>query len=1424
MIQINGNEYFTRINSLALVNKENIPDDVLSHVYINSGTLKDVFAEGESIAFPERTLIRIYVDPAIESAQFSISVILNGSSEIDTLEWSKEIVTDNVLNYEHCTNMNTPNSSYMLARVNPKISGNIKVVVDEDEDIYIDAIKANAELTKRKYRKVPVSYTDYYGRNVAAYIKNMPSINYLYDVDEDYHQIFSVVNDFKDQYVDIYRYGVTTNTDKFYKENFAMLAPFKVGEQLPDFFLIFKIDGCIDLTRSFSDIEIMKKMLKEGKIVKSFDMREGSKLGTYIRTIQTKSKDSHAPLYVAYNPSQFNTYTGIALDKGVVTTIYESPYSLKYKNQVQADNFYTLGYERNKMISDNIINFEFMFNDETSETFNINTYFGLYVKINGFDKKLHNINGEIRTEDGSLINIDYTPNSDDLIYCFADEENCYRLKGNVRNYDKFISFKDKADKPIIESYCSKVSDVDFLIMKFNDTLEVGEHLKLIDSTDSTNIKIYELILSDYPKYQKSKLSELSINKGVKNNVNYTFYRKSLYVQDDVEELLPLIAKGFNSLCEDGVYYVNVKGNQLSIVKDSDVNIEFERILSDCFANSSDSENIKDEKISFIGINPILYVTSSSNEKYNAVNFEILGNRYYYKIPFIKTEGKGYFFEYKGNISDIKYKYLLVKGNDNNFTYLNTVNNMMFIPSYRLNNNSYILFTDQELGEQLSIYSVESFNFGLCSIFNVKDFNFNVMDALSNVAMAGEALKHITDKNNNIDFDILSDSSLNFIKDIPSEAFTSYISKNDSVPIYAQNPVINVTDITVTTPDGSTVVKKNYVYQYPKELSLNKYLKFKFDRNIKKSDISLVSPYNCKWVATGTNVLGNNIKLTYNNNLLKYNDTDDTKSVKSYFIPAVLDSSVQNDANDIFSKLSGYFYCPNVQYKKYFSMLFDSEINDDTVRNLIYNGNSNIDDLIYNSSEYRTKYSKVYSRGLNTVEFISSGVKVNFKSNYKNVINTDKYNNYSAILITTTGRNPYNSSDVELFIDENSKQIALIWHQNVNSLLYGKNTGTEYTDESGTFYVYNYPINVSSKRIYSIKSGTGYKLVIPTKSNVQNISGQDIFMIGGKNINTNTDIFAAYLDDVSINKPENLNVTKILSKVDGSTYYTVNHILSKDNNVLSEFPENMSKLNNLSELSELYLISDSSTFNINVCSFKDLKNTIKNCVVYIKNKDNKLEYYDNKTANLFTVDVIDPVEETFIKTNRSNDKFFVHPTYFEPELVDLFEFEYDNESAAEAFKKNFRLSNTQIKDVHTIEQLWFLKYSLETKYCTNINDTAFGLGIDFLNNYSIFKSSWDPEFFNKYTRDVQQDEYDRINLELSNVFITNDGKDSKESNIYDYLPKTPKYLLENTTLEIKDVISDIKKVQEIFDASSYTVDNKYYDSTKTSNNIESPNFN
>ena len=129
------------------------------------------------------------------------------------------------------------------------------------------------------------------------------------------------------------------------------------------------------------------------------------------------------------------------------------------------------------------------------------------------------------------------------------------------------------------------------------------------------------------------------------------------------------------------------------------------------------------------------------------------------------------------------------------------------------------------------------------------------------------------------------------------------------------------------------------------------------------------------------------------------------------------------------------------------------------------------------------------------------------------------------------------------------------------------------------------------------------------------------------------------------------------------------------------------------------------------TYDDFKSAVGDAVMWVKTPYG-VKYYDNVTADLFSVTVVDPIDQTFIKTNRSAERFWVHPTYFEPETTSGIDWKFNDNELSETMGVDFRSANVSADNVATDGQMWFNKYSEDTKYCVNTNATAFGLGIDF----------------------------------------------------------------------------------------------------------------
>ena len=139
---------FEKLNIYALVNQlqekaREILDNIESYIGYEHrlGNLVD------------STACAVYVDGELVDGELVIYV-----SDDDTQQLQEYV------NEEQNTNGRL--NSFMLLRTNPKLTGNIKIVVDNEGNLYMDTFKAASVLNNRVYRKYPISSDGNYPHDV----------------------------------------------------------------------------------------------------------------------------------------------------------------------------------------------------------------------------------------------------------------------------------------------------------------------------------------------------------------------------------------------------------------------------------------------------------------------------------------------------------------------------------------------------------------------------------------------------------------------------------------------------------------------------------------------------------------------------------------------------------------------------------------------------------------------------------------------------------------------------------------------------------------------------------------------------------------------------------------------------------------------------------------------------------------------------------------------------------------------------------------------------------------------------------------------------------------------------------------------------------------------------------------------------------
>lgn len=477
--------------------------------------------------------------------------------------------------------------TYMLVRTNPKLSGNIKLVVDSKYRLYLDTIKdsGSSMLNDRVYRKYPISSEGNYPFDVMTVFSSLPKSE-LFKLPKDSLNPHKNFNDYKNQFFTNYEYGAETNTDNLYPENMKILAPIHIGKTIPDFFTIFRYDGTFNEETygsvDINDTEKLISLLKESEVVKIFDLRTYTPIGQYLNNYKKYIKDflygSCHLQFIEQDNEKYgqnyrqgnNSWRGIAIDKGIITNKIETSYfgnnilTSELGVQERFDEYIINGYERNNILYPYIINLEFMFNDEKTEEYSMHRYFGLYLSSNSFlnydcivtdNHKGNNVvhkydKNDNEIYDAGIIDSIFNKKFADRIFFMTTNNDATRIQSND-DVKKFISnyVIDNPDKNICNVRADKVDwedeDKSFITLNFTEPIEYGEHLRIValDYYNEIEKKFQNicleiiasndarLISTDYNISPYIYTNEPLINKVQENQTENNIYRLSFYTQD-----------------------------------------------------------------------------------------------------------------------------------------------------------------------------------------------------------------------------------------------------------------------------------------------------------------------------------------------------------------------------------------------------------------------------------------------------------------------------------------------------------------------------------------------------------------------------------------------------------------------------------------------------------------------------------------------------------------------------------------------------------------------------------------------------------------------------------------------------------------------------------------------------------------------------
>lgn len=1295
------------------------------------------------------------------------------------------IISGSDINLYETTNVQSDgDTSYLLMRTNPKFSGNIKLVADSSNRIYLDTFKVSDVLSNKKYRRQIVSGNSVFSGDVRRVFGDLP-LGELYRLDnEDVLDISLPKTDLFDQYDLNYSYGSRLFKDELYSEDYAMLAPLWINKNIPSYFAIFRLDGVYneETYEDGGDLSVLgEKYISGGDLLSTWSLKEASPIGTYMRNHVKEVLQFRSPVFLSLtDPAQTdfdpNTWYGIAVDKGIMTGRSEVPYFFNQKagNFTDMNAFISEGFERNNLLIPNLINMEYVFDDEEVDLYTMHRYFGLYLTENELYKISYYADasgGDIRilSLDGRDSSIFF--NSSIFDPCTGDvvDEYSNRIFGlddvltfnritnkshaNGSDYSAVQEWVNKPGNNLFSAPVEKRQFNDFVTLKINNLLNPGEHLRIINKTQNI---IWEIYGSNWDIINAGE----SINYAsvVEEDGYPTLYRTMFSTKGSISDQIVAIQKAFNVFEDyEGTPFKSGirKTDTFSLlIKDEFIGdqYQFQRITSNvsysCGSTYTFNTGASPSDISFFG-----RLTPSSEDieivscdsSFGPINFELFGNRQSIMFDFIDPSTysiyslssiyKSLFQDFVMYLSENDEWYRLIRDTGVEINETN-IYNYLYVEDPVESNDNIIVMTQNLIklvnGNIWNAYAVYPLIVSLMGINPVKDIDYTVYD--SSIGYESEYWYDRSDDPSTYFFS-LSSSESKYIDTRGSYNIISgsgVIQIGDDSSIYYPGFKFNTffgdasimtssnTVITYNTLDGSA----NFPSYVPgsSEEDLNDYY---WDPDTKTFlKYSLTVPTVSKWVGLGTDARGNPLRLILNGdifesstNFIPYNGWFENEI--SYPSFKYLDSGdrawesyVYFDINDTVS----YTEDSSVYYRTLRNFMIENpEI--DVFSKILYFNKDVAGTFVRSSIVYYNQYK-------DTAEGIINGLNLSLavSPSAKNILDIKDWDRYRFSLISTPSRNRNSNSPMEVIINENTETILIIWYQGNDLLNYTYRNSSELP---GKNILDDDSLNVKWQAFVDGSSNYSYvKAPFFIYTNLLATPIQNIY--GSSNSGYPESVCSPF---VQYNWNTIDNVNSIFNAY-GSNYVTGGGTFTYALNYNTIYQKVDYNFIESSSTIGKFIINQSWQYNTNINQYSDDTTELSSFQYILDN--NNIDYYILRGTDLIENSdfVVKPLSISTISPKEylaedASSSIYTYLGWYRPKFNSIFNFNgNETDELISIIEKDFTLGNTYFRSYNDIPQFWF------NRVVENINSTDISIGnaISFLESWNVFKAQWDAEYY------------------------------------------------------------------------------------------------
>ena len=890
--------------------------------------------------------------------------------------------------------------SFYLLRTNVGLTSNVKITIDSNYNLYLDSINSNSVLSDSNYKNYVVNINDYYDQVLPDFYQNLDS-DIIFDVkyDNDNNIMF---NTFDKQIDDLYITGANDNLNNTYSEKYEYFAPLYIDKyNIPKYFVIFRIDGpgVLNIDKNNFANEYLNKL----KCVKVIDMTTKSNFGQWIHNNFIDNEDFVGKSFdINFNETTFSNWNGIHVKNGGYNEIPFYMHSkLEHENTYNdLEKFVYDGYKTNNVVYPNILNFNFLFDDQPATTtslrkWSINRYAGFYMdeieilfNVSTYNPSV--IRNDVAILPGNILhNIYNKPFNDSTLLLkqifveylgnFYEVRNVQILLNNVlTNVWKIISDLDLSGK---ENYLNKN------IINIDDNNKItylnGESF-VIENYADADVYLIEIngVYHNLQKNNNDYYIYSDYGFGVNNNtINYYVNSPDAnfnHVIDMLEDKLP---KTFAIMrCK----FTDIKDFDHTIVETKHSNYEYE--LEDKIVQTDESKmhltDIKDinypkNKVEYVINNIPVNIPTTSHYTANNEIFSVSGTSSNTDLNLLWRKNHVHTkWGYKNSLSSSDYPYYL-----NNNSTSEDFNRTVDVYDNTINSISRNLDYFYTINSSTTSYTYHSLHIENIVGNTMTTFSYNLNDYInSNYDYFTYFFDRKCYLNNST---IITNTS----------KFSIFNTGDDTLPNTTLFRGLNL-----NLHDVNSIILNNDVLTNINVSTNNNYDNYKFSILLSDNDIT---------VKTDT-VNVNQIIITESNNSLNWHVTDFWKHSKDYYLNDIVNYmdimyiantySYTDDPTLNPSNLSAWVYYDN--------SIFWSPIHS-------YTHSSMTNSVVYNSGEYYYFNNEGYN---NTFYIPGSTYSYNDIVLYQN-------KNW----ISSTNSNSFIPSSQKYWIDSNSKY-HLYWNQ------------------------------------------------------------------------------------------------------------------------------------------------------------------------------------------------------------------------------------------------------------------------------------------------------------------------------------------------------------------------------------------------------------